>query len=206
MRLGILGGSFDPVHYGHLLLAETGRDQGPLDRVWFLPAATPPHKRHRRMATGAQRMSMLEMATEDHPSFGVTQLELDRGGVSYTVDTVGEIHSRYPNAELFLLMGADSLADLPTWKHVGQICQLATPMVVCRAGGPDPDFDRLKEFLSPTRIATIRRQQVQMPEVGFSSSEIRRRVAARISIRYQTPPEVVEFIRQQGLYRDEDSA
>lgn len=201
MRLGILGGSFDPVHYGHLLLAETGRDQGPLDRVWFLPAATPPHKRSRRMATGAQRMAMLEMATGDHPFFGVTRLELDRGGVSYTVDTLGEIHSRYPHADLFLLMGADSLADLPTWKHARQICQLATPMVVGRAGQPAPDLRRLEGILSPQQISAVDQQQLQMPLVGFSSSEIRRRVAAGISIRYHTPDEVVDFIEQQGLYR-----
>ncbi len=115
MRLGILGGTFDPVHYGHLLLAEQTREQCGLDRIWFLPAAVPPHKRSAPLTPGARRIEMLRLAIAGHEAFEVSTLEIDRGGVSYTLDTLSAVRQQQPEAELFFLMGADSLRDLPTW-------------------------------------------------------------------------------------------
>ena len=201
MRLGVFGGSFDPVHYGHLLLGESCREACQLDQVWFLPAAQPPHKRHRLRGSGQQRTAMLELAVADHQAFQVCQLELRRGGVSYTVDTLTAIHAERPDAELFLLLGADMLADLPTWREPATICRLATPMIVRRDGMPEPDFTPLARCLPEERLDQIRDHLVDMPPVGFSSTVIRARVATGQTIRYQTPPDVVRYILAEGLYQ-----
>ncbi|MEX2118291.1 MAG: nicotinate-nucleotide adenylyltransferase [Pirellulales bacterium] len=201
MRLGLFGGTFDPVHYGHLLLAELCREAAGLDTVWFVPAAVPPHKLDRELAPAAQRVEMLELAIGGQESFAVGTMEVDRGGVSYTVDTLAAMAAEYPGSELFLLLGADSLRDLPTWREPGRILELATPLVARRSGAAQVDFDCLAPLVPPARLAEFRRHQVDMPLVELSSSEIRRRVAAGLSIRYQTPRAVEKYIQHAGLYR-----
>jgi nicotinate-nucleotide adenylyltransferase len=201
MRLGVFGGSFDPVHYGHLLLAEWCREACALDEVWFVPAATAPHKKDHAAASGTARVEMLKLAIGGHAAFVVSTIELDRGGVSYTVDTLAEIRSRNADAELFLLMGSDSLSDLPHWREPARICELALPVVVHRAGTPAPDFAPLSSLLSPERLAEMERHVVDMPQVELSSSEVRRRVAAGQSIRYQTPRAVEKYLEAHALYR-----
>jgi nicotinate-nucleotide adenylyltransferase len=201
MRLGIFGGTFDPVHYGHLLLAEWCRESCALDEVWFVPAAVAPHKTHHVAAEAAARIEMLKLAIGGHPAFVLSTIETDRGGVSYTVDTLAAIHAQRPDAELFLLMGSDSLADLPQWRAPGQICELATPVVVHRSGNPAPDFSPLAPFVDSIRLETIREMVVPMPLVELSSTEIRRRAAAGKSIRYQTPRAVEMYIAAHALYR-----
>ena len=143
MKLGIFGGTFDPVHYGHLLLAECCREQRELDAVWFLPAAVPPHKRDRELAPAPQRIEMLKLAIAGNPAFSVCTYETDRGGVNYTVDTLTHIHEEDPSRELFFLMGEDMLLDLPHWKQPQRVCELAIPVVVHRAGMPPVDFNCL---------------------------------------------------------------
>src|SRR5262245_26343708 len=132
MRLGLFGGSFDPVHYGHLLLAETCRESAQLDQVWFVPAAVSPHKQGHSVTVAAHRIQMLRLAIAGHSPFDVCDYEIARGGVSYTVDTLEEVRKKLPDAELFLLMGADSLADFPTWRQPERICELALPLIVHR--------------------------------------------------------------------------
>ncbi len=202
MRLGILGGSFNPVHYGHLLLAECCREQRALDQVWFLPTAVAPHKVHVSPAPAEQRVEMLELAIGGHAAFGVCRHEVDRGGVNYTVDTLAHLAAEDAARELFFLMGADSLADLPNWREPARICQLALPLVVRRGGAPEPDFACLSSVVTPARLDEIRREQVEMPRIDLSASEIRARVAASQSIRFRTPRAVEEYIRAQGLYRE----
>ncbi len=205
-RVGIFGGTFDPVHYGHLLLAETCREQCKLDSVWFLPAAVPPHKQDLRLTSAQQRLEMLRLAIAGHDQFQVSELEIERGGVSYTVDTLRAIRADRPEAELFLLMGGDSLADLPMWRETDEICQLAIPVVIRRRGTPEPDFRVLADILSEDRLREIREYQVQMPLIEFSSSAIRQAVAAGRSIRYQTTRAVETYIRANKLYAHEDGA
>jgi nicotinate-nucleotide adenylyltransferase len=201
MRVGIFGGSFDPVHYGHLLLAESCREQCDLDCVWFMPAAVPPHKRNRDLSSAKHRVEMLELAVAGNESFHVSTLEIDRGGVSYTVDTLAVLHRRDPDAEWFLLMGADSLQDLATWREPEQICEMAIPVAVRRTGSPEPDLAMLSEAVTSARMQIIQQHQVEMPAVDFSSSRIRDRVAAGRSIRFQTPRAVEKYIQTQGLYQ-----
>ncbi|MGE0761035.1 MAG: nicotinate-nucleotide adenylyltransferase [Pirellulaceae bacterium] len=201
MRIGVYGGSFDPVHYGHLLLAECCREQCALDEVWFVPAGTPPHKQDRDITPGRWRVEMLQLATGGTTAFRVQTLELDRGGVSYTVDTLDQLKRQHPGDELFLLMGADALADLPGWREPARICDLAIPVVVSRAGAPVPDLAILASLVDARRLAVIRNHLVEMPTIDLSSTELRHRVAAGRSIRFRTPRAVEQLIAAQGLYR-----
>jgi len=201
MRLGILGGTFDPVHYGHLLLAECCREQRLLDQVWFLPAATPPHKQAKRQSPAADRVEMLELATGGNPAFSVNRHEVDRGGVNYTADTLEALGAEDPRRELFFLLGSDSLDDLPNWHDPQRICRAATLVVVRRGGGPKPDLSCLTGIANKERIETIGRMMVEMPAIELSSTEIRRRVAAGKSIRYRTPRAVEKYIEAQRLYQ-----
>jgi nicotinate-nucleotide adenylyltransferase len=201
MRLGIFGGSFDPVHYSHLLLAESCREQRQLDQVWFVPAATPPHKQHLHRASAKQRVEMLELAIGGNPTFAISQIELDRGGVSYTVDTLRELRRVQSADELFLLMGADSLRDLPTWKEPAEICRLALPIVVRRAGLPELDFSHLAEFVDAARLAELKASQVAMPLVELSSTDLRQRAATGQSLRYRTPRAVEKYIETHKVYQ-----
>jgi nicotinate-nucleotide adenylyltransferase len=202
MNLGIFGGTFDPVHIGHLLLAECCREQCGLDAVWFMPAAVPPHKRGRLLTTAEHRIEMLKLAIAGNPTFLICTYETERGGVNFTVDTLSHIKEEDPSRELYFLMGEDMFFDLPNWKRPERVCELAIPVVVQRAGMPPLDFNCINTIATPQRIEEIRRHQVAMPEIGFSSTEIRRRVGAGKSIHYQTPRAVEKYIETHKLYRD----
>jgi nicotinate-nucleotide adenylyltransferase len=201
MRIGILGGSFDPAHYGHLLLAETCREWCHLDEVWLVPAAVPPHKLGNDRAPDAQRFEMLQLAIGGHPSITASDVELRRGGLSYTVDTLRSLRSEQPKDELFLLMGADCLHDLPNWREPEVICELACLVVVARLGSQPVDLDLLSGIATDEQIARFRDHLVEMPLIELSSTEIRRRVRQRRSIRYRTPRAVEKYIQNEGLYR-----
>jgi len=203
MRLGLLGGTFDPVHYGHLLLAESCREQCRLDAVWFVPTGRPPHKQAPELTPVEVRIEMLELALAGHADFAVCRVEADREGVSYTVDTLEQLSKKDPTRELFFLMGADMLGDLPNWRDPERICRLALPVAATRGEVGPPDFEVLAPLVSPERLEAVRTHQVEMPAVGFSSSAIRHRVAEGRSIRYWTPRAVEEFILGRGLYRPE---
>jgi nicotinate-nucleotide adenylyltransferase len=200
MRLGIYGGSFDPVHYGHLLLAECCREERSLDEVWFVPAAAPPHKLGAVLAPAKARIEMLELATSGNEAFRVSSLEIDRGGVSYTVETLRAISAEQPQAELFLLMGADSLRDLPTWREPAEILSRTVPVVVRRAGSAEPDFAPLTSLVPAARLEAIRASQVMMPLIELSSTDLRQRASDGRSLRYRTPRAVEKYIESQGLY------
>jgi nicotinate-nucleotide adenylyltransferase len=201
MRLGLFGGSFDPIHYGHLLLAESCREQCRLNAVWFAPAAVPPHKQDRTLLDPKHRIEMLKLAIGGHDAFDIYTGEIDRGGVSYTVETLEQLHEESPDSELFLLMGADSLAELPTWREPRRICELAIPVVVRRAGSAELDDGSLVELMSAERLAVARQHRVEMPVIDLRATEIRRRVAEGLSIRYRTPRAVEKYIEAECLYR-----
>jgi nicotinate-nucleotide adenylyltransferase len=200
MRIGIYGGSFDPIHFGHLLLAECCREEGQLDAVWFVPAAVPPHKQ-RELTPAQNRIEMLELAIGGHPAFSVSRYETDRGGVNYTVETLAHFRDQDPVSEFFLLLGADMFHDLPRWRELQRVCELALPMAVRRFGETPLNFAGLSGIASPERIEAMRRHEVVMPEIGLSASDLRRRVAAGQGIRYRTPQAVEKYIETQGLYR-----
>ncbi len=200
MRVGLFGGTFDPVHYGHLLLAETCREQCDLDEIWFLPADVPPHKQDAVVSSGQARAEMIELAVAGNPGILVSRYELEHGGVSYTVDTLRHFRDETPEAELFFLMGADMFNDLPNWRNAEEVCRLAVPIVAQRAGADPPDYDCLRSIATPERISEFLNYQVEMPQIELSSTEIRNRVAEGRSIRYRTPRAVQKYIETHGLY------
>jgi nicotinate-nucleotide adenylyltransferase len=200
MQLGIFGGTFDPIHYGHLLLAESCREQCRLDAVWFLPAFVPPHKQAQAPTPVAQRIAMLELAIAGNPAFSVCRYEADRGSVGFTVDTLEHLHVENPGDDLFLLLGADTLADLPNWRSPARVCELALPVAVRRPGCQPADFNRLCAILSPERFEAAQRLQVETPEIGISSTNLRQRAELGQSLRYQTPRAVEMYISTERLY------
>jgi nicotinate-nucleotide adenylyltransferase len=144
---------------------------------------------------------MLKLAIGGHEAFRVSEIELARGGVSYTVETLETVHRERPEAELFLLLGADSLVDLPTWRDPRRICELAIPATVGRPGSPPPNYSPLAEFVEPVRLKEFERYHVEMPQIGISSRDLRRRVSEGRSIRYQVPRAVERYIESAGLYK-----
>lgn len=203
MRLGLFGGSFDPIHLGHLILAENCRDQFRLDAVWFIPAATPPHKQVRPITDGELRAAMVEAAIAGQPEFSLCCHELEKGGVNYTVDTLRFIHQTVPDAELFLIVGGDMLLDLPHWREAAEVCRLATPVAAVRPGeATELQFEALAGLVAPARLREMANHLVKMPVLGISSTDIRRRVAEGRTIRYLVPPAVEALIEAHTLYRD----
>lgn len=201
MRIGLFGGTFDPIHYGHLLLAECCREQCRLDEVWFLPTATPPHKQDQQPTAAEHRVAMLELATAGNPAFSVCRHEIERGGVNYSVDTLAHFHAEDPARELFFLLGADMLFDLPKWREASRVCELAVPVAVARPGVGPIDFGCLKDIVTADRLDLIRRHQVEIPQIDLSASDIRQRVSVGHGIRYRVPLAVEKYIETHGLYR-----
>jgi nicotinate-nucleotide adenylyltransferase len=201
VRLGIFGGSFDPVHNAHLALARTCHEQARLDEVWFTPTAVQPLKQHGPHATDAQRVEMLRLVIENERAWRVCTLEIDRGGLSYTVETLRQIHIELPEATLFFLVGADALREAPQWKKPREIFRLATPLVVHRAGQPAPNLDALRLLCAEATPP----QLVEMPAMEISSTEIRRHVAAGEPIGHLVPKVVSDYIAQHRLYKPSPS-
>ena len=198
MRIGIFGGTFDPVHVGHLILAEQCREQLRLDEVWFVPAGEPPHKLAAARSSGKQRREMVEFAIAGHERFRVSTIELDRSGPSFTVDTLRQLHAAHPEHEWWLMIGADSLHDFATWRQPEQIAELARIAAVNRGDQPPPDTTAF------TAKFGDRLDLVTMPGVSVSASDIRLRVAVGKSIRFLVSRAVEVYIQQQGLYRRAD--
>lgn len=199
-RIGLYGGTFDPIHLGHLLAAEQCREQLKLDEVRFVLAATSPFKVARQATEAKHRWEMLNLAIISNPHFHADDRELKRGGTSFTVDTIREIRSENPDARIVFLMGADSLVDFANWREPGEICRLAYVAVIARGGRPDPDLSYLLPFLPAGERATLNDHLLHMPEMEISSTEIRRRVENRMSIRYQVPAAVAAYIAEHHLY------
>ncbi len=205
MRIGLYGGSFDPVHQGHLIAAECCREQARLDKVLFLPAAVPPHKQDRPLAEAAHRVEMLKLATGGHPAFAVSTDEIDRGGVSYTVDTLARLQAAHPADELLLILGPDALADLPTWREPATILARAEIIAVEREGIDDISAivaaPKLAALLGPERAQRVAENRVTCPAIGIRASDLRAAIAAGRSIRYRTPRAVEQYIAAHGLYQ-----
>jgi nicotinate-nucleotide adenylyltransferase len=205
MRIGLYGGSFDPVHQGHLIAAECCREQARLDKVLFLPAAVPPHKQDRPLAEAAHRVEMLKLAIGGHPAFAVSTDEIDRGGVSYTVDTLARLEAAHPADELLLILGPDALADLPTWREPATILARVEIIAVEREGVDDISAivaaPKLAALLGPERAQRIVETRVTCPAIGIRASDLRAAIAAGRSIRYRTPRAVEQYIAAHGLYQ-----
>jgi nicotinate-nucleotide adenylyltransferase len=197
-RIGVLGGTFDPPHVGHLWLAALAADALDLDRVLFMPAAQPPHKGERLISKGTDRLLMTRLAIHTDPIFELSALEMERPGPSYTIDSVAELKRLYPDAELFLVMAADSLAQVDTWRQPDRLLDEIDWAVGPRSGTDLPDRSGLEDRFGD-RAARI--HLLAGPALDVSSSEVRRRVAAGHTIRYLVPREVEELIIARKLYK-----
>lgn len=188
--LGILGGTFDPPHMGHLIAAQDVQAAWSLDRVLFVPAAEPPHKRG-PLTPAALRLEMLRAALAGADGFGVSDVELRRAGPSYSVDTLRQLRETFPAARLHFIIGADQFRELHTWHEPEEVCRLARLLVMDR------------DNLSPDDMASpldVEYETVRVTRVDVSSTQIRRRVKAHQPIRFLVPPAVEEIIRREGLY------
>lgn len=193
-RIGVFGGTFDPPHLGHLVLAEWAWARLELDRVLLVPASAPPHKLGRRLSEPAHRLAMTRLAVRGNPALAVSDLETRRAGPSFTVDTLLALRRRHPGARLFLLMGEDSLADFPTWRDPAGIARLATLVVAAR-----PRAGTAARAARPPRGARVVR--LDNPLVDVSSSALRARARARRPLRYLVPDTVAAYIERHRLYR-----
>lgn len=200
MRVGIFGGTFDPVHLGHLILAEQARDQGQLDQVWFVPAPRPPQKGEHAITRFEQRVEMLQLAIAGQPAFVVNELEKERTGPSYTVDTLAELRRRHPEYQFVLLVGGDSLADLPTWRDPAGIVAQAELLVMVRPGTPLLDAAELRQRLRLSPEAPLALQVLQTPQIDIASRDLRAAVARGRSIRYLVPRAVEVYLHERRLY------
>jgi len=197
MNIGLFGGSFDPIHLGHLLLAEIAREAANLDQVWFVPAYQSPLKGAAPQATPRQRLEMLRLAVAGYPSFRIYDGELKRKGTSYTVQTLETVISETPAATFSLIIGADSLADFPRWQNPIGILQQATVIAMNRGLVP-ASLESIRVELGETWLPRF--QIVDMPAIGLSSTAIRERVRTGKSIRFQTPRAIEQYLLQHQPY------
>lgn len=193
-RIGLLGGTFDPPHMGHLVMASEARWQLGLDRVLLVPAAAPPHKPAGPELAADDRARLVERAIAEDPWLELSRLELERPGLSYTVDTLAAMRAAEPGAALWFILGADQLLALGTWHRPERIVELARLAVVPRGGHGREELEAAAEELAPGRV-----DWVLAPEIGISSSQIRRRIATGRPIRYLVPAVVEDELRRMGL-------
>lgn len=196
-RIGILGGTFDPIHIGHLILAEEARIALSLDRVVFMPAAQPWRKAGRSISSAKDRLAMVRLAIEGNEHFEVSTAEIDRGGPTYTVDTLNQLRENMPGASFWFILGADALQDLPNWKEPARIVAQARLAVAPRSDASPAGLKTLGAL-----PVTLRRKVdvLPMPQVAMSSSTLRERLRAGISTRYWLPPRVQDYALDHGLY------
>jgi nicotinate-nucleotide adenylyltransferase len=201
-RIGVFGGTFDPVHLGHLVLAEQCREQGRLDEVWFMPANVPPHKQSQPLTRFDQRVEMVELAIAGNPAFRVEPIEGGRSGPNYTADTLEGLRRQHPEAEFFLLIGSDSLADLSHWYEPQRIVENASLLVMLRPDYPARSTEELRREMQLPGSAPLHVEWVAAPPlISIASRDLRQRVVEGRSIRYLVPRAVECYIQEKRLYR-----
>lgn len=198
-KLGIMGGTFDPIHLGHLAVAEQARDVLGLDAVVFMPTGRSPYKADSRQASGEERFAMCVMAVADNPAFDVSPLESLEDGITYTADTLRTIRAHYPsNVELVFIAGADAIASLANWHEADQLAKLARYVGINRPGTPVSSNEAVKKTLEDAGFAV---EFIHAPSLDISSSDLRARIASGGSVRYLLPELVRSFIKENDLYR-----
>jgi nicotinate-nucleotide adenylyltransferase len=200
MRIGIFGGTFDPVHLGHLIIAEQAREQARLDQVWFVPSARPPHKLETPITPFDRRAEMLQLAVAGQPNFLVDPIEKERPGPSFTIDTLADAHCRHLGNEYFLILGADCLPDFPTWREPERIIEMSTLLVAARPGWPVWPANQVAAALGLADPGKVRLEPILIPLIEISSRDLRRRASEARSLLYLVPRAVEVYIREKKLY------
>lgn len=197
-KIGIMGGTFDPIHIGHLVTAEAVRNEYGLDKVLFIPAANPPHKQNQKVTPAIHRYIMTAMATYSNPYFHVSSIELDRPGPSYTIDTIYELIDKFgPQTEIYFITGADAIQEIPTWDRIEELLGLCQFIAATRPGCV-PSVDNIKEYFG--ELGKDRIHRLNTPELEISSTDIRARIKKSCSIKYIVPESVENYIIKEGLY------
>ncbi|MFQ5491440.1 MAG: nicotinate-nucleotide adenylyltransferase [Phycisphaerae bacterium] len=199
--LGLYGGSFDPIHFGHLIIARAVAERLGLERVLFLPSADPPHKQAQQLTNPMHRAEMVKLAVAGDPLFGFDDFDLRRAGPTYTLETVKHFRDELgPDAALYWIIGADSLQDLASWHRVGELVDTCTLVTAGRSGWDETDLDALVGALSHEQIEKLQSGCVGTPRIDISATDIRQRLRRGLPVRYLLPESVADYIRQQGLY------
>ena len=197
-RIGVIGGTFDPIHYGHLAAAEEARVRVNLEKVLFSVAGLPPHKLDEEVTPAEHRLAMVQLGIFSNPDFELSRVDVDRSGPSYTVDTISILQEQWgQGAEMFFILGLDSLVEVPTWHQPERLIQLCHLVAVARPGF-EVDMRQLEDSVPGI---SSRVEIIGMPEVDISSSDLQRRVREGLPIRYQVPEEVERHIREHRLYQ-----
>lgn len=200
MQIGILGGTFDPIHLGHLILADQVREAAGLERIWFVPSYQPPHKDRDDITAFPHRVAMVQRAIADHAAFHVDTIELYLPPPSYTAHTLAALRQRHPDTTFHLIVGADCLPDLPKWYEPRRILEQAELLAVPRPGTPLWSREQLAEALS-LPVDAVRLRFVECPLMEIASRDLRARIAAGRSVRYLIPDAVQAYIRKYQIYR-----
>jgi nicotinate-nucleotide adenylyltransferase len=197
-RIGVIGGTFDPIHYGHLAAAEEARVRVNLEKVLFSVAGLPPHKLDEEVTPAEHRLAMVQLGIFSNPDFELSRVDVDRSGPSYTVDTISILQEQWgQGAEMFFILGLDSLVEVPTWHQPERLIQLCHLVAVARPGF-EVDMRQLEDSVPGI---SSRVEIIGMPEVDISSSDLQQRVREGLPIRYQVPEEVERYIREHRLYQ-----
>ena len=200
MKVGIMGGTFDPIHNGHLILAEAVRDSLNLDEVLFIPSARPPHKARPDIISPEHRLAMTILATCSHPNFRVSTIEILRNGPSYAVDTIDALKREYsPNTEFYFILGADAALELSTWHNAQELIEKCNFIAATREG-TDIDIKALESQFGKSAIGHI--QKIKTPKIEISSTDIRNKIKQGQSIKYLLPDTVEAYIRKENLYNE----
>ncbi|MCI5650547.1 MAG: nicotinate-nucleotide adenylyltransferase [Fusicatenibacter sp.] len=202
-KIGIMGGTFDPIHIGHLILGEAAYEQLSLDEVWFLPAGNPPHKQNRKgRASDDQRVEMVRRAIASNPHFRLSLIEMNADGYSYTYRTLERLQNEYPDTSFFFIIGADSLFDFHEWKNPERICAAAHLVVATR--------NQVSSELLDQAIAVNKRRfggtflKLDSPNLDISSRSIREMIAEKRSVKYYLVDPVIEYIKEHEIYKDRE--
>ena len=200
MRMGVMGGTFDPIHYGHLVTAESAYESFHLDHVQFVPVGTPPHKDEEVLTPARHRLAMTRLAVTNNPHFVASSVEVERPGASYTIDTMRYFHEQYgPDVELFFITGVDAIMEIPNWNNAKGLFELCTFIAATRPGYSVERFQAFLSELTPRRRRKIK--TLEVPALAISSTDLRRRVREGRSIKYLVPDLVEQYIADHGLYR-----
>lgn len=199
-RIGVYGGTFDPLHLAHLAVAEAARDSAGLSRILFVPNNRQPLKVNGPFATGAQRLRMVQAAIAGNPAFLASDLEVRHEGPSFSIDTMDALSLEFPDAELRFLMGVDAAHGLPAWREPGRLLAAYRPIVMSRSGWPELEWSSLERIHAGARSLV---EVVPVPSLAIASSDLRRRIATGRTVRYLVPDPVLRIIEEEQLYRTE---
>ena len=202
-KIGIMGGTFDPIHMGHLILGEKAYEQLGLDKVLFMPCGNPPHKRNRKgRATDEQRAEMVRLAIKDNPHFELSLIEMHEEGYTYTYRTLEQLNAANPDTEYYFIIGADSLYNFDTWREPGRICQEAVLVVATRDHTPLKELDQQMQLLSQKYNGNFIRLDTM--NIDVSSHQIRQWISEEKSLKYYVPDKVISYMKENGIYRKKE--